>query len=77
MNKLFKAAIFKESGSSTEFAKLVQITESQISALVQGHRGPTKTEREKLGKIFSRYQLKKFFAKPKAEKVQGDAVVNE
>jgi len=78
MNKELKVAIIKKFGTAYEAAKVIEINPASLSHMIQGHRGPTEFERERLKKIFSGYQLRKFFPRPKPmEKVEGENVVNE
>jgi hypothetical protein len=75
MNVAFKLAIVERWGSATEFCKAVGISEGPISQLVRGHRYPRLNERAKLRKIFSHYEMRKFWP-PKAPKVEGERAIN-
>jgi hypothetical protein len=78
MNRKFLNAVIQASPDGTRggLARHISMNPARITELCKGYRGPSASELEKLGRVFSQYRLKRFFAKPE-EKIEGKQVVNQ
>jgi hypothetical protein len=70
------AFLIKNYGSAIRAASVIGMDNSRLSTLVNGHRSPSKSEREKLIAALGPYRYQKFFGKPKAAKIEGERAVN-
>jgi hypothetical protein len=85
VNLPFKSAIVGRAGSQCAFAKMARLHPGCLSNLVRGRRGPSESERKKLGKFFTEFELRMFFpaginqyTRGKAQRVEEQkTVVNE
>jgi ABC-type transporter MlaC component len=69
--------LLRKYGTRQEAADVIGLHNSALSVILNGYRQPTEEQREKFKAVLSKYHYKKFFGKPKAEKIEGKQVVNE
>jgi hypothetical protein len=76
MNPL-KLWLLNQYGTLWNAGRQLTIDKSAFSLIYNYHRAPTHAEREKLRAAMGGYYYRKFFAKAKAEQIQGAEAINE
>jgi len=77
VNQKFRLALLERWGTQLDASRELGINYPGLSLLVRNRRKPTATQREKLLRHFSAYQLRKFFPSNSVTvKIEGTESVN-